>query len=48
MTIPLWAVTAAVTGIRHIEYGMHRRGDDENCGISKVTSRTDSLANAKY
>ena len=33
---------------RHIEYGEDRRGENENNGINKVTSRTDSLADAKY
>jgi hypothetical protein len=32
---------------RHVEYGDHRRGNDEDCGIDKVTSRTDPLANPK-
>jgi hypothetical protein len=33
---------------RHSEYGEDRRGDDENRSINKVTSRTDSLADAEY
>ena len=33
---------------RHIEYGEDWRGENENCSINKVTSRTDSLADAKY
>jgi hypothetical protein len=33
---------------RHIEHGKDGRDDNENCSINKVTSRTDSLADAKY
>jgi len=32
---------------RHVEYGEDRRGENENCSINKVTSSTDSLADAK-
>ena len=33
---------------RHIEHGKDGRDDNENRSIDKVTSRTDSLADAKY
>jgi hypothetical protein len=32
---------------RHVEDGDHRRGNDEDRGIGKVTSRTDPLASPK-
>ncbi len=37
-----------VFGFRHIEYGEDRRGDNEDCSIDKVTSRTDPLPNPKH
>ena len=40
-------VAVLVFCFRHIEYGEHRRGNNENRGIDKVTSRTEPLANAK-
>jgi hypothetical protein len=40
-------VSVLVFCFRHIEYGEDRRGNNENRGIDKVTSRTEPLANAK-
>ena len=41
-------VAILISCFRHFEYGEDRRGNDENCVIDKVTSRTDPLPHAKY
>ena len=41
-------VAILISCFRHFEYGEDRRGNNENCVIDKVTSRTNPLPNAIY
>ena len=41
-------VAVLIFCFRHIEYGEDRRGNNEDCSIDEVTSRTDPLANPKH
>jgi hypothetical protein len=41
-------VTILILCLRDIKHGQHRRGNNEERRIRKMTSRTDSFADAKY
>ena len=41
-------VAILISCFRHFEYGEDRRGNNKNCIIDKVTSRTNPLSNAIY